>query len=109
MRVRMECAEDGTHYIVNGSKKWITNGVFADYFCTVSLPRSRLNPRPRPQSDDLPARFSRPDSPVSSLALAPPRTQGETHDASRPARPRWGGCGRLCAQARAAPVASACS
>jgi alkylation response protein AidB-like acyl-CoA dehydrogenase len=24
--------EDGTHWIVNGSKKWITNGTFADYF-----------------------------------------------------------------------------
>ena len=24
--------EDGKHYIVNGEKKWITNGVFADYF-----------------------------------------------------------------------------
>ncbi|AEO63571.1 6a3cca0e-1992-4043-b3cc-2ddab3848fd4 [Thermothielavioides terrestris] len=23
---------DGKHYIVNGTKKWITNGVFADYF-----------------------------------------------------------------------------
>ncbi len=23
---------DGQHYIVNGAKKWITNGVFADYF-----------------------------------------------------------------------------
>jgi alkylation response protein AidB-like acyl-CoA dehydrogenase len=23
---------DGKHYIVNGQKKWITNGVFADYF-----------------------------------------------------------------------------
>jgi alkylation response protein AidB-like acyl-CoA dehydrogenase len=23
---------DGKHYIVNGSKKWITNGVFADFF-----------------------------------------------------------------------------
>jgi len=23
---------DGTHYVVNGEKKWITNGVFADYF-----------------------------------------------------------------------------
>jgi len=23
---------DGKHYIVNGEKKWITNGVFADYF-----------------------------------------------------------------------------
>mmetsp|Transcript_45619 Transcript_45619/g.85439 ORF Transcript_45619/g.85439 Transcript_45619/m.85439 type:complete len:532 (+) Transcript_45619:65-1660(+) len=25
---------DGKHYIVNGVKKWITNGMFADYFCT---------------------------------------------------------------------------
>lgn len=25
---------DGSHYIVNGVKKWITNGVFADYFVT---------------------------------------------------------------------------
>ena len=24
--------EDGKHYIVNGEKKWITNGAFADYF-----------------------------------------------------------------------------
>ena len=23
---------DGKHYIVNGTKKWITNGIFADYF-----------------------------------------------------------------------------
>ncbi|WFC95245.1 hypothetical protein MBRA1_001892 [Malassezia brasiliensis] len=26
--------EDGQHYIVNGTKKWITNGHFADYFTT---------------------------------------------------------------------------
>ncbi|KAI1140543.1 acyl-CoA dehydrogenase NM domain-like protein [Hypoxylon sp. FL0543] len=25
---------DGKHYIVNGTKKWITNGVFCDYFIT---------------------------------------------------------------------------
>lgn len=25
---------DKTHYIVNGEKKWITNGVYADYFTT---------------------------------------------------------------------------
>jgi len=25
---------DGKHFIVNGAKKWITNGVFADYFTT---------------------------------------------------------------------------
>ncbi|KAJ5389619.1 Acyl-CoA dehydrogenase apdG [Penicillium cataractarum] len=27
-------SEDGKHYIVNGEKKWITNGVWADYFTT---------------------------------------------------------------------------
>lgn len=27
-------SKDGSHYIVNGVKKWITNGVFADYFVT---------------------------------------------------------------------------
>ena len=26
--------EDGKHFIVNGEKKWITNGVWADYFTT---------------------------------------------------------------------------
>jgi len=25
---------DGKHYIVNGTKKWITNGTFSDYFVT---------------------------------------------------------------------------
>merc|ERR1719240_2405409 len=25
---------DGKHYVVNGIKKWITNGMFADYFVT---------------------------------------------------------------------------
>ena len=32
--IRCEAREsaDGSHYIVNGEKKWITNGVFADYF-----------------------------------------------------------------------------
>jgi alkylation response protein AidB-like acyl-CoA dehydrogenase len=27
-------SEDGKHYIVNGEKKWITNGVMSDYFTT---------------------------------------------------------------------------
>lgn len=26
----------GDHYVVNGSKKWITNGIFADY-CTAAV------------------------------------------------------------------------
>ena len=25
---------DGKHYIINGTKKWITNGTFSDYFVT---------------------------------------------------------------------------
>ena len=25
-------SQKGDHYIVNGAKKWITNGTFADYF-----------------------------------------------------------------------------
>lgn len=25
---------DGKHYVVNGTKKWITNGIFSDYFVT---------------------------------------------------------------------------
>jgi len=27
-------SEDGKHYIVNGEKKWITNGVYSEYFTT---------------------------------------------------------------------------
>jgi alkylation response protein AidB-like acyl-CoA dehydrogenase len=29
-----ERTPDGKHYIVNGEKKWITNGMFSDYFMT---------------------------------------------------------------------------
>lgn len=29
-----QLSEDKKHYIVNGTKKWITNGVYADYFVT---------------------------------------------------------------------------
>jgi len=27
---------NGSHYIINGVKKWITNGTFADYFCVAA-------------------------------------------------------------------------
>ena len=30
---------DGKHYIVNGTKKWITNGTYADYFSTAVVSR----------------------------------------------------------------------
>jgi len=32
LRAEARESADGTHYIVNAEKKWITNGVFADYF-----------------------------------------------------------------------------
>jgi alkylation response protein AidB-like acyl-CoA dehydrogenase len=28
-------SDDGKHFIVNGTKKWITNGVYAEYFSTL--------------------------------------------------------------------------
>jgi alkylation response protein AidB-like acyl-CoA dehydrogenase len=34
LRTTAEKTKDGKHYIVNGTKKWITNGVFCDYFVT---------------------------------------------------------------------------
>lgn len=34
LRTYARKTEDGQHYIVNGTKKWITNGTFADYFTT---------------------------------------------------------------------------
>lgn len=30
--IRTTAVKDGDHYVVNGTKKWITNGIFADYF-----------------------------------------------------------------------------
>ena len=34
MKTTARMSEDGKFYIVNGTKKWITNGVFCDYFVT---------------------------------------------------------------------------
>nr|POF07670.1 acyl-coa dehydrogenase apdg [Quercus suber] len=34
LRTTAESSEDGQHYIINGTKKWITNGMFSDYFVT---------------------------------------------------------------------------
>ncbi|KAF2723832.1 acyl-CoA dehydrogenase [Polychaeton citri CBS 116435] len=39
-------SEDGKHYIVNGEKKWITNGIWCDYFTTAvrtGTPESGMN------------------------------------------------------------------
>ncbi|KAI9340678.1 acyl-CoA dehydrogenase/oxidase [Zopfochytrium polystomum] len=32
LRTEAKKTPDGKHYIINGEKKWITNGIFADYF-----------------------------------------------------------------------------
>lgn len=37
LRCEARLTEDGKHYIVNGEKKWITNGTFADFFTVVSI------------------------------------------------------------------------
>jgi len=34
LKTTAKLTEDGKYYIVNGEKKWITNGIFADYFTT---------------------------------------------------------------------------
>ncbi|GAA5834251.1 hypothetical protein JCM3766R1_004501 [Sporobolomyces carnicolor] len=34
MRTEAKLSEDGKHWIVHGTKKWITNGNFSDYFMT---------------------------------------------------------------------------
>ncbi|KAJ4321233.1 hypothetical protein N0V94_002972 [Neodidymelliopsis sp. IMI 364377] len=35
VKTTAEKSADGKHYTVNGSKKWITNGMFSDYFMTL--------------------------------------------------------------------------
>jgi len=32
IRTTVKLSDDGSHYLVSGTKKWITNGVFCDYF-----------------------------------------------------------------------------
>jgi alkylation response protein AidB-like acyl-CoA dehydrogenase len=34
IRTTAELTEDGQHFLVSGTKKWITNGMFCDYFVT---------------------------------------------------------------------------
>ena len=36
IRTTAELTEDGQHFLVSGTKKWITNGVYADY-CTAAV------------------------------------------------------------------------
>lgn len=40
LRTTAKLSKDGSHYIVNGVKKWITNGTWCDYFVTaVNTPK----------------------------------------------------------------------
>ena len=39
-------ADAGDHFLVNGNKKWITNGIYADYF-TVAVRTAGAYDRPR--------------------------------------------------------------
>jgi alkylation response protein AidB-like acyl-CoA dehydrogenase len=34
LRTTAELSEDGSHYIVNGTKKWISNAIWSDYIVT---------------------------------------------------------------------------
>ena len=34
LKTTAQKTEDGKHWIINGTKKWITNGVFSDIFVT---------------------------------------------------------------------------
>lgn len=34
LQTTAEKTADGKHYVINGTKKWITNGMFSDYFVT---------------------------------------------------------------------------
>ena len=34
LRTTATLTPDGKHYIIRGTKKWITNGMFSDYFVT---------------------------------------------------------------------------
>lgn len=42
---------DGDFWVINGTKKWITNGMFADYFtvgCKTDVSRLQSQPESRP-------------------------------------------------------------
>lgn len=43
IRTTAEKTKDGKHYIVNGTKKWITNGHFSDYFVTAVKTNSGIS------------------------------------------------------------------
>ena len=47
IKTTAELAPDGSHYVLNGSKLWITNGGFADVFTVFARTRSETEGKPR--------------------------------------------------------------
>jgi len=48
-----DLSEDGQHWIINGTKKWITNGMFSDYFVTACKTKKGLSVILVPRTDDV--------------------------------------------------------
>ncbi|KAK3643577.1 hypothetical protein LTR56_010087 [Elasticomyces elasticus] len=53
LRTTAEISEDGQHYIINGTKKWITNGMFSDYFVTGCKTKKGFSVILVPKTDDV--------------------------------------------------------
>ncbi|GAA5901268.1 uncharacterized protein JCM6883_000158 [Sporobolomyces salmoneus] len=54
MRTEAKLTEDGKHFIVTGTKKWITNGNFSDYFMTgVRTSENELTMMLIPRTDEV--------------------------------------------------------
>ena len=53
LRTTAELSEDGEHYIVRGTKKWITNGMFSDYFVTGCKTKKGFSVLLVPRTEDV--------------------------------------------------------
>lgn len=53
LRTTAELSEDGSHYIVRGTKKWITNGMFSDYFVTGCKTKKGFSVLLVPKTEDV--------------------------------------------------------
>ncbi|MEM6645219.1 MAG: acyl-CoA dehydrogenase family protein [Bacteroidota bacterium] len=59
-RTRCELSEDGTHYILNGEKKWTTSGALSGLF-TVTAKQKLINPKTGKEKDAVTALICTPD------------------------------------------------
>ncbi|KAJ9627578.1 uncharacterized protein PV06_05917 [Exophiala oligosperma] len=53
IRTTAKKTADGKHYIINGTKKWITNGMFADYFVTACKTEKGISVIIVPRDDNV--------------------------------------------------------